>query len=782
MSKSNLAELNRQILAASLPDLLLIVREKCQEFNDVNISTALHCLVRKHANPFTKGDETIGNLLKRVCQVLEKSTKLSIRSLTTIIWCIGKKQLFQINEKLQPLVVKAIDQNKDKLDGQGISNSFWTLAIFSQADYPVQPTIQRVLAEKIVGTMVDMNSQEISNVLWAMAVLNYRDTSLLAKLSLHIQKHPLTFTAQGISNLVWSYAKLKVKELPLFIHAASVALPLLPTFDQQSLSNILWAFVSSELDHPDFYKAAMLRLNSLVAILSTKSLSSLVWSLSRLQHSEDTFPKLFDRAMTLIDKLDPQELGFLASAYLSNRAKVTLTADQFFLLKKRFETVYSQLPWRTFGLLELVLWEGGQYTDAKIPNEALCKHISTLAKNLRSSAFARNSGPQKLLLQYLPSFGLKKGKSALIVGDDMGGEVYSALQKLGITVYHWRRWEGKSGPEGICHSEANSPSVWPVLPDQIREKTGGKRSRKHDDEYELQGCQLVVPAPVHYCFLRYPNTGSGSYSFLLNGIAQVLRSKGKLWIYSDDEEGSLRNDEKLFTSAKQIGSSNLTGSICKLYSLSRRSKASPKPLEDFVSKSKIEIDDKVTSWSSMPGLFAGGGIDVMTDALLNLLPPIPSNLTIVDYACGSGVIARAIMRRQKSSTVIGLDADCVAMEAFRINVKSAIACLTDGWPSKSTKDVHPALLPDSKSIDWIVSNPPVHNGLPDDLAVVQDLIDGAISRLKKGGKMLVVAQAHVPMGRLLTLPVSSSGKTIFRNIQVKRDPSGRFGVWSCERS
>ena len=35
--------------------------------------------------------------------------------------------------------------------------------------------------------------------------------------------------------------------------------------------------------------------------------------------------------------------------------------------------------------------------------------------------------------------------------------------------------------------------------------------------------------------------------------------------------------------------------------------------------------------------------------------------------------------------------------------------------------------------DWIVSNPPVHRGQPDDFSVVQLLIRGAPARLRRGG-------------------------------------------------
>ena len=46
-----------------------------------------------------------------------------------------------------------------------------------------------------------------------------------------------------------------------------------------------------------------------------------------------------------------------------------------------------------------------------------------------------------------------------------------------------------------------------------------------------------------------------------------------------------------------------------------------------------------------PGLFAGGGLDVMTAALLRALPTPPVKGAMLDACCGSGVIAAALHAR-----------------------------------------------------------------------------------------------------------------------------------------
>eukprot|EP01050_Picozoa_sp_SAG11_P023394 SAG11_NODE_4689_length_1805_cov_1.555100_1_plen_145_part_10 len=69
----------------------------------------------------------------------------------------------------------------------------------------------------------------------------------------------------------------------------------------------------------------------------------------------------------------------------------------------------------------------------------------------------------------------------------------------------------------------------------------------------------------------------------------------------------------------------------------------------------------------------------------------------------------------------------------------AAAHLSDGWCG-----VDPCL-----RFDLIVSNPPVHTGIADDMAVVIDLVRGAATRLAASGVLSIIAQTQVPVGSIL---------------------------------
>ena len=121
-----------------------------------------------------------------------------------------------------------------------------------------------------------------------------------------------------------------------------------------------------------------------------------------------------------------------------------------------------------------------------------------------------------------------------------------------------------------------------------------------------------------------------------------------------------------------------------------------------------------------------------------------------------------------------LDADAVALDAARANVPAAArAFLCSGWPDPRAASPASADGAPPPTYDWIVSNPPVHRGQPDDFSVVQLLIRGAPARLRRGGVLWLVCQEQVPVGRML----AADGRYAWVEATVSDD--GRFVTWSA---
>ena len=115
------------------------------------------------------------------------------------------------------------------------------------------------------------------------------------------------------------------------------------------------------------------------------------------------------------------------------------------------------------------------------------------------------------------------------------------------------------------------------------------------------------------------------------------------------------------------------------------------------------------NWTVAPGLFAGGVVDVMTLAMIKCVHRPSEGSNNLDYACGSGIIAKWLLLAQPSSKVTMCDNDTVALEVAKINNPKAVAVASDSWVCDSAI----ASFEDgSHAFDNIYSNPPLHRGLP----------------------------------------------------------------------
>jgi 16S rRNA (guanine1207-N2)-methyltransferase len=164
-------------------------------------------------------------------------------------------------------------------------------------------------------------------------------------------------------------------------------------------------------------------------------------------------------------------------------------------------------------------------------------------------------------------------------------------------------------------------------------------------------------------------------------------------------------------------------------------------LSGWARKETLAFDDAPVAHTVYPGVFAKGGLDAGTAALLAAMPDPPAGASVLDYACGAGVIAGALQRRVPDLKLQLIDADAVAAEAARQNLPGALVRVGASWSA----------LPAYQRYDRIVSNPPIHDGKERDYSVLQRLIDGAPGRLVDEGELWLVLQGQVPVSEELWL-------------------------------
>lgn len=138
------------------------------------------------------------------------------------------------------------------------------------------------------------------------------------------------------------------------------------------------------------------------------------------------------------------------------------------------------------------------------------------------------------------------------------------------------------------------------------------------------------------------------------------------------------------------------------------------------------------AFQSQPGLFSWDRADKGSEALVRELPEILKGRG-ADFGCGYGWLARQVVTRAEHLTCI--DADARALAACKINLKA----------HSNVEYVWEDLAQSGKGhYDWVVMNPPFHDGKKTDSAIGKKFIARAAQNLKPGGHLWMVANAQLP--------------------------------------
>jgi 16S rRNA (guanine1207-N2)-methyltransferase len=265
--------------------------------------------------------------------------------------------------------------------------------------------------------------------------------------------------------------------------------------------------------------------------------------------------------------------------------------------------------------------------------------------------------------------------------------------------------------------------------------------------------------PFDAAFVRLPSVRA-EQEMTLHAAAARTRAGGAIVVFGANTEGIKTNAGRM---EKLLGPTTVLS--VKHHARVLRA-IRPNELEDLKGQlsdwrqtSQIRLNDRERDWVSYPGLFAHGRLDEGSELLIEALPDIGSSARILDFGCGSGMIAAAVRQRQPDAHVDLLDIDALALESARENVPSGRLLLGRDLKTAAT------------DYTLIVSNPTLHDGVAEDHSVVDRLIAEAPHHLTTRGSLLFVVQRRIPLERTL--------KETFANIDVVKE-TGRFRVWRAE--
>jgi 16S rRNA (guanine1207-N2)-methyltransferase len=186
----------------------------------------------------------------------------------------------------------------------------------------------------------------------------------------------------------------------------------------------------------------------------------------------------------------------------------------------------------------------------------------------------------------------------------------------------------------------------------------------------------------------------------------------------------------------------------------------PVGLDEAIAAGRPRIVEALGLWSQ-PGVFSWDRPDPGSLLLISALPSLAGEGA--DLGCGVGVLAHAVLASPKVTRLDLVDLDRRAVEAARRNVDDPRAAFH--WADARTG-------PQLEGLDFVVMNPPFHDGGAEDKALGQTFIRRAHQVLRRGGTVWLVANRHLPYEGVLT--------PLFAKVELKGEAGG-FKVYEARK-
>ena len=148
---------------------------------------------------------------------------------------------------------------------------------------------------------------------------------------------------------------------------------------------------------------------------------------------------------------------------------------------------------------------------------------------------------------------------------------------------------------------------------------------------------------------------------------------------------------------------------------------------------------------SQPGVFSWDRPDPGSLRLIEVLPELAG--AGADLGCGVGLLAQRVLASPKVTALACADIDRRAVDCARHNLGDAR--VTVAWADLRRP------LPGVQDLDFVVMNPPFHDGGAEDRALGVAFIETAAAMLTRRGACWLVANRHLPYEAALAAAFSS---------------------------
>lgn len=188
---------------------------------------------------------------------------------------------------------------------------------------------------------------------------------------------------------------------------------------------------------------------------------------------------------------------------------------------------------------------------------------------------------------------------------------------------------------------------------------------------------------------------------------------------------------------------------------------------DFINALKPLASDIDDVFRTEPGMFSHGAIDKGSALLVPHMEKIVFG-QVADLGAGWGYLAAQSLKYADRLKGIDLfEADYEALEAARGNLErlGASVPISFNWFDVTSEKL-------TGIYDTVIMNPPFHEGRATEVSLGQTFIAAAASRLKTGGRLLMVANRQ--------LPYEATLKGLFKNVTVLEEANG-FKIFDAKK-
>lgn len=193
---------------------------------------------------------------------------------------------------------------------------------------------------------------------------------------------------------------------------------------------------------------------------------------------------------------------------------------------------------------------------------------------------------------------------------------------------------------------------------------------------------------------------------------------------------------------------------CLLFSARYIKAGTPFNLSEWFTYYEVVLAEQTLKVAALPGVFSQKGLDKGTQVLLNNLPKEISG-KVLDFGCGAGVISAAIALQFPELTLTLADVSALAIKSseqtLKINNLQGQCVASDGLSGVTG------------TFNWIVSNPPFHQGLKTHYAATELFLTQCTNHMQKNSVLLVVANSFLQYQPIMEQSVGSTTKAIVNN-------------------